>query len=192
MTLIRSSRVRIDTELLDALSTPASQQSYADDPRAFVRIDHSLRTYWHTLFDVCPGLLRLSGPDGQSIFRPFMAWAAEQGICFDWSYYLWVYIWLRQSEFRDRLDGDLRLSLMAAAAARWATFDRSTAAVLALGCKETQGLVCGFKSCALDASVTVEYLELEKTIASPDGLFGFFTLLRPEIDRFPGWYPIPK
>lgn len=192
MTLIRPSRVRIDSELLDALSAPGSQQNYEDDPRAFVRIDHSLRIYWHTLFDVCPGLLRLSGPDGQNIFRPFMAWAAEQGLSFNWSYYLWVYIWLRQSEFRDLLDGDLRLSLMAASAARWATFDRSKAAAVALGCVEMQGLVCGFKPCALDASVTVEYLELEKTIASPNELFGFFTLSGPEIDRFPGWYPIPK
>ena len=192
MTLIRSSRVRIDSELLDALSAPASQQNYADDSRAFVRIDHSLRTYWHTLFDVCPGLLRLSGPDGQRIFRPFMEWAAEHRLSLNWSYYLWVYIWLRQSEFRDRLDGDLRLSLMAAAAARWATFDRSKAATVALGCVEMQGLVCGFKSCALDASVAVEYLELEKTIAPPNGLFGFFALSGPEIDRFPGWYPIPK
>jgi uncharacterized repeat protein (TIGR04061 family) len=192
MTLVRSSRGRIDSELLDAMSSPASQQNYADDPRAFVRIDHSLRIYWHTLFDVCPGLLRLSGPDGLSVFHPFMAWAAEQRICFNWSYYLWAYIWLRQSEFRDLLDSDLRLSLMAASAARWATFDRSKAAAVALGCMEMQGLVCGFKPRAVDASMTVEYLELEKAITSPDELFGFFTLLGPEIDRFPGWRPIPK
>jgi|SoiMethySBSTD1v2_1073268.scaffolds.fasta_scaffold11327_2 uncharacterized repeat protein (TIGR04061 family) len=192
MPLIRPSRIRIDSELLDALSAPASQQNYADDVRAFVRIDHSIRTYWHTLFDVCPGLLRLSGPDGQSVFRPFMAWAAEQRLSFGWSYYLWVYIWLRQSEFRGLLDSDLRLSLMAASAARWATFDRSKAAAIAIGCMEVQGLVCGFKPCALDASMTVEYQELEKAIASPDGQFGFFTSSGPEIDRFPGWYAIPK
>jgi methanobactin biosynthesis cassette protein MbnC len=105
---------------------------------------------------------------------------------------LWVYIWLRQSKFRDLIDSDLRLSLMAASAARWATLDRSKAAAVALGCMETRGLVCGFKPRALDASMKVEYMELEKTVASPDGLFGFFTLLGPEIDRFHGWYPIPK
>jgi uncharacterized repeat protein (TIGR04061 family) len=192
MTLVRSSRVRIDSELLDALSAPASQQNYADDPRAFVRIDHSLRTYWHTLFDVCPGLLRLSGPDGQSVFRPFMAWAAEQRLSLNWSYYLWVYIWLRQSEFRDLLDSDLRLSLMAASAARWATFDRSKAAAVALGCIEMQGLVCASKPCALEASMTVEYMELEAPLPSPNGQFGFFTLLGPKVDRFPGWRSIPK
>jgi methanobactin biosynthesis cassette protein MbnC len=121
-----------------------------------------------------------------------MAWAAEQRICFNWSYYLWVYIWLRQSEFRDLLDSDLRLSLMAASAARWATFDRSKAAAVALGCMEMQGLVCASKPCALDASMTVEYIGLNAPLPSPDGMFGFFTLLGPEVDRFPGWRSIPK
>jgi uncharacterized protein len=184
--------VRTDRELADALTAPASQQNYADDPRAFVRIDHSLRLYWHTLFDICPELLRLSGPDGLSIFRPFMAWAAEQHLTFDWSYYLWVYAWLRQSEFRDLLDDELRTSLMAASAARWATFDRSMPGVIALGCVEMQGLVCGCKPRTYDAGRTVEYLDLEESLPLPDGLFGFFTLLGHEIDRFPGWSPIPR
>ena len=184
--------VRTDRELADALTTPASQRNYADDPRAFVRIDHSIRIYWHTLFDICPELLRLSGPDGFSIFHPFMAWAAEQRICFNWSYYLWVYIWLRQSEFRDLLDSDMRMSLIAASAARWATFDRSKYGLIAIGCSEMQDLVCAWKPRASDSSRAVECLDLEESLPPPEGIFGFFTLSGPDIDWFPGWSAIPK
>jgi methanobactin biosynthesis cassette protein MbnC len=121
-----------------------------------------------------------------------MAWAAEQRLTFDWSYYLWVYTWLRQSEFRDLLDSELRLSLMAASAARWATFDRSRPGVVALGCVEMQGLVCGYKPRTYDTGRTVEILDLEESLPTPNGLFGFFTLSGPDIDHFPGWSPIPK
>jgi len=76
----------IDSELLDALMVPARQADYPRDSRAFVRIDTSLRVYWHVLFDICPELLELSGPDGLSIFRPFMAWADARQLSMNWTF----------------------------------------------------------------------------------------------------------
>ena len=97
---------RTDRDLYPALMSPELNAKYPTDHKAFVRIDTSLRMYWHTLFDICPELLELSGLDGMSIFRPFMAWAGEKKLAFDWSYYLWVYAWLRQSPFKERLLAD--------------------------------------------------------------------------------------
>ena len=79
---------RTDRDLYPALMSPELNAKYPTDHKAFVRIDVSLRMYWHTLFDICPELLELSGLDGMSIFRPFMAWAGEKKLAFDWSYYL--------------------------------------------------------------------------------------------------------
>lgn len=183
---------KIDRDLMAALMVPARQKEFAGDPRAFVRVDHSLRAYWHTLFDVCPDLLKLTGPDGQAIFRPFMAWAAEQHLSFGWTFYLWVYVWLRDSEFRDRLDHELVMSLIAASAARWAMLDRSESGGVVLGCLDLPGLVCGWKPRTLDTGRRVEYLELEEALPAPSQAVGFFTTPGAEIEIFKGWYPIPR
>lgn len=184
---------RLDADLLDALTVPARQGNYPRDSRAFVRIDTSLRIYWHTLFDICPGLLDLSGPDGLAIFRPFMAWAADRGLSLNWTYYLWVDVWLRTSDFRDRVNSDLRLELMGASAARWAVGDRSENGGIVLGCADLPDLVCGWKARSVDAGRRVERLELEEPLPAPDGPFGFFTVRGDDLDDgFPGWTLIPR
>ncbi|WP_211327666.1 methanobactin biosynthesis protein MbnC [Solilutibacter pythonis] len=183
----------IDTDLLDALTVPARQGNYPRESRAFVRIDTSLRVYWHTLFDICPGLLELSGPDGLSIFRPFMAWANEQKLSLNWTYYLWVDIWLRQSPFRDQVTPGLRYALMGASAARWATGDRSEFQGIALGGADVPDLVCGWKTASLDGGREIERIELEEALPAPGTPFGHFLLpARSLDDGFPGWQALPR
>lgn len=183
----------IDADLLDALTVPARQGDYPRESRAFVRIDTSLRIYWHTLFDICPGLLDLSGPDGLAVFRPFMAWAAEERLSLNWAFYLWVDVWLQRSPFRDRVDRDLRLSLIGASAARWATGDRSEAGGIVLSGPAATDLVCGWKTRSMEAGRQVEHLELEEPLPTAPEPFGFFTVPGAALDcDFPGWTPIPR
>jgi uncharacterized repeat protein (TIGR04061 family) len=182
----------LDRDLYDALTVPARQSDYPSDSRAFVRIDTSLRIYWHTLFDICPQLLQLAPPDGRSIFLPFMAWAAERNLSFDWSYYLLVYQWLQQSEFRDRLSEELLLNLVGASAARWAVLDRSSESGIVVGSASCPKLVVAWKCHRVDGGREVELLELEEPLPTPDEEFGFFTLPGFEIGAFLGWRPIPR
>ncbi|MDY0071291.1 MAG: methanobactin biosynthesis cassette protein MbnC [Thauera sp.] len=183
----------IDADLLGALTVPARQGDYARDSREFVRIDTSLRVYWHTLFDICPDLLELSGPDGLAIFRPFMSWADEQKLSLNWTYYLWVDIWLQQSAFRDQIEVELRYALMGASAARWATGDRSEAHGIVLGAADLPNLVCGWKTVTLEGGREIEQIELEAPLPTPDGSHGYFLVPSRSLDDgFPGWLPIPR
>lgn len=191
MSLASPVRAEIDKDLFDALTVPSVHARYPRDSRAFVRIDTSLRIYWHTLFDTCPQLLELAPPDGLAIFRPFMTWAAEQNLSFDWSYFLWVYEWLRISEFRDRSSEELLLTLMGASAARWAVLDRSSECGVVLASPETSELVVGWKWRSVDGGREVELLELENPLPPAKG-FAFFTLSAFEFGNFPGWRPVPR
>lgn len=182
----------VEADLLDVLMVPARQGDFPRDSRAFVRIDTSLRVYWHTLFDICPELLALSGPDGLAIFRPFMAWAAERGLSMNWTYYLWLYQWLLESEFENRVTPELALSLTGAAAARWATGDRTPDAGIAIGLAGRSELVVGWKCRSVDGGREIECLSLDEPLPAPEGLFGWFTMAGFELDHFPGWSPIPQ
>ncbi len=190
MTLL-SPNVRIDRELFDALTDPSRINDYPVDSRAYGRIDVSLRAYWHALFDSCPELLELSGPDGMSIFRPFMAFAREKELCFSWTYYLWVYEWLKQSEFRSRLTDENRVSLMGASAARWAIRDRGPDCGLIIGRGGAPTLVVGWKCHTVHTGRQVELIEPEEPLPAPKETFGYFTVSDFDIDLFPGWRSIP-
>lgn len=188
----QTSPARTDRELYDVLASPKAILDYPQDSLAYGRIDVSLRAYWHSIFDICPELLDLSGPDGMAIFTPFMEWARERGIRFTWSYYLWLYRWLQRSAFSDRLTDELLLSLMGASAARWAIRDRSPASGLVIGCAATPNLVVGWKCNSLDAGRQVELIEPEEPIPVGEEFFGFFTTSEPEISTFPGWRGLPS
>jgi len=191
MSMLRSVSAKIDSDLFDVLTVPARQADYPRDSLSFVRIDTSLRAYWHTLFDVCPQLLELAPPDGLAIFRPFMAWAAEQGLSLNWTYYLWVADWLRQSEFYDRLDDGLLLALMGASAARWAVVERDSDCGIVLGHTRLASLVVGWKCRRIDSGRVVECIDLEESLPDPGEPFGYFTVPTFELHEFPGWHPIP-
>lgn len=187
--------VRIDADLLEDFANPARQDAYPRNSRGYVRVDISIRAYWHTLFDQVPQLLELSGPDGRAIFLPFMEWARENGLSFNWTYYLWVYEWLLQSEFRDRLGTDLLLKMMSAAAGRWIGIDRDTdRCAIVLGSRLLDdAVVVGWKLNSLSTTVIpVERIEFEDPLPSPTGLFGCFFTPGFELENFPGWQPIPR
>ncbi|GGB46851.1 hypothetical protein GCM10011505_29960 [Tistrella bauzanensis] len=193
----------IDTDLLDHLTVPARHHELGEGSRAWVRVDTSLRIYWHTLFDICPGLLMLDAPDGRpsdgmSIFRPFMAFAAERALSFDWSYYLWVDVWLSASPFRDRMTMDLRLTLMGAAAARWAITDRGPDVGIVLAARDPYGadplalpLVAGWKPASMETGREIETLDLDEPLPAPATPFGWFTTRGRDLDSFPGWADLP-
>ena len=194
MSSLSPAPVRIDAELYEDLANPARQNSYPEDLRGYVRIDISLRSYWHTLFDTCPQLLELSGPDGRAIFIPFMAWAREQKLSLDWTYFLWVYQWLLQSEFRDRLDEHVLLPIMTASATRWMMLDRDMdSCAIVLGSASLNGAIIGSKYNSIYSGLEqIELVEFDSPLPAPDNQFGYFVMPGFEFDHFPGWRPIPR
>ena len=119
--LSKSSRLRTQGELL--LPFP----DYPGNARSFVHLDTRLLPYWHTLFDVCPGLLKLDPPDGLNIFRGFMTWAYRNHPPLNWTYYLSVCRWLLGSKYQARINEEHIEAFMSAAAARWVNSDDSQA-----------------------------------------------------------------
>ncbi|KAF2988752.1 methanobactin biosynthesis cassette protein MbnC [Methylocystis sp. MJC1] len=194
MTCLSPAPARLDADLLDDFANPERQSAYPRESRAYVRVDISIRAYWHALFDQVPELLELSGPDGRAIFLPFMEWARAKGVTFNWAFYLWVYGWLMQSGFRDRLGRDLLLRMMSAAAGRWIGVDRDTdRCALVIGSPMLEGaVVVGWKLKSLQTTVIpVERLDLEEPLSSPAGHFGCFYAPSFDLDYFPGWKSIP-
>lgn len=192
MHLAPPSERRIDKELFDWLTDLRPQTTIPRESRAFVRIDASHRAYWHALFDICPQLLKIGSPDGLAILRPFMTWAEAQELTFDWSFYLWVYQWLRQSEFQDRVDDDLLITMMGASAARWGNFDRSPVCGIVLASSEIDQLVIAWKCRTASGRREVEIIDLEEPLPSLGESFGYFTAPNFELPPFPGWRSIPR
>ncbi len=182
----------IDSDLLDALMVPSRQGDYPRDSRAFVRIDCSLRVYWHSLFDICPEVLALTSPDGLAIYRPFMAWADARQLSLDWTYYLWVYQWLLESEFSGQVTREIVRSLTAASAARWAVGNRGASGGIVIGCTDFPELVAAWKCHSVNGGREIELLELDEPLPMPQGKFGYFEVPRFELDTFPGWSEIPR
>lgn len=194
MAPLSAAPVRIDAELYEDLANPARQNRYPRESRGYVRIDISLRTYWHALFDTCPQLLDLSGPDGRAIYIPFMAWAREKELSFNWTYFLWVYQWLAQSDFRDRLDENILLPMMTASATRWMMMDRDPAScAIVIACRSLNGAVIGRKYDTIYAGLEqIEHVEFESPLPAPESQFGYFITPTSEFDYFSGWRPIPR
>jgi uncharacterized repeat protein (TIGR04061 family) len=190
-TAISPSSTEKDYDLFPAFTRPHMLQALPKDSKAFVRVDVSLRAYWHTIFDICPLLLDLAEQDDMAIFRPFMDYVEEKNLSLDWSFYLWIYDMLKQSRFRDRLGDELLLQLMGAAAARWAVLNRGRNCGLVVGCRDISTIVASWKCHQLEAGRQVEQLEVEG-LPAPDGLFGCFYLPGFELDVFPGWEDIPR
>ena len=124
-----SRRLRVEPTLPD----------YPSNSRCFVRLDARLLPYWHTLFDICPALLKLDPPEGLNLFRSFMTWAYRNQPPLDWTYHLSVCRWLLGSPYWAQIDDEPIEAFMAAAAARWVNTDQSAA----------QGLVIAWEGSAL-------------------------------------------
>ncbi|AZE95019.1 hypothetical protein C4J96_2903 [Pseudomonas orientalis] len=125
---------------------------YPSNARCFVHLDARLLPHWHSVFDVCPTLLKLDPPEGLNLFRSFMTWAYRNQIPQDWTYYLNVGRWLLASPYRARIDAEPIEAFMTAAAARWVSTDQSLSRGIALAWRDSR--VCDWKGAAL---TTVEH-----------------------------------
>ena len=105
---------------------------YPSNSRNFVHLDARLLPYWHTLFDICPALLKLDPPEGLNLFRSFMTWAYRNQPPQDWTYHLNACRWLLGSVYRPQIDDEPIEAFMAAAAAQWIDSDGSRAEGIAL------------------------------------------------------------
>ncbi len=153
---------------------------YPSNARCFVHLDARLLPHWHTLFDICPALLKLDPPEGLNLFRSFMTWAYRNQPPLDWTYHLNVCRWLLGSSYRTQIDDELIEAFMAAAAARWIITDDSQA----------QGVVLAWQGSSVfdwkgAASKTAE----QQVLPPPAWDIAWCPLgARGE---FSGWLPVP-
>jgi len=117
-----SRRLRLEPALPD----------YPSNSRCFVHLDARLLPHWHTLFDICPALLKLDPPEGLNLFRSFMTWAYRHRPPLDWTYHVNVCRWLLGSPYRTQIDDEPIEAFMAAAAACWINADTSQASGVVL------------------------------------------------------------
>lgn len=181
-----------DTALLDDLLNPDARSRYPQGTRPQVRVDMSIRIYWHALFDICPSLMALHDVDGADFFESFMAWSAQQGLSMDWHWYLWVWRFLAESSWQDQVQAGMKEELMAAAVARWALIDRSGAYGVVLGCDDTDDWLVAWKPQSLEHGRVVERITLEGAAPRPPQDLGWFTCDAPELSHFPGWQALPR
>jgi uncharacterized repeat protein (TIGR04061 family) len=182
----------VDNDLLDALLQPDLQAAYPRDSRAFVRIDTSLRVYWHTIFDACPDLLRLADADGLAIYRPFMAWANARQLSMNWAIHLWLHEWLTASPFKGDITSAVTETLMSAAAARWAISDRSEQCGIVITAIGVPTYIACWKCHRVDQGRQVERIELDAPLPLPTIRLAYFPVLTFELDRFDRWHAIPQ
>ncbi|NQC81995.1 putative natural product biosynthesis protein, partial [Pseudomonas aeruginosa] len=89
------------------------------------QLNKRLSSAWHHLYDLCPELLKIDPPDGLTILRGFLQWAAEQKAAWNWAMHLRLYCWLLQSPFGAKVTDEHLEVLMDASAARWTVDDTS-------------------------------------------------------------------
>lgn len=152
---------------------------YPSNSRCFVHLDARLLPYWHTLFDICPALLKLDPPEGLNLFRSFMTWAYRNQVAQDWTYHLNVCRWLLASPYRSQIDEEPIEAFMAAAAARWINADESQAQGVVLAWQDSR--VFDWKGGALAG---VEH----QVMPDPADDFAWCPLAK---NGFSGWLPVP-
>lgn len=107
---------------------------YPSNARSFIALDAKLLPYWHLLYDLCPGLLKLDPPEGLNLFRSFMTWAYRNQPAQGWTFHISVCRWLLASDYAPRVTAAQVESLLSAAAARWVIRDTSLAQGILLAC----------------------------------------------------------
>lgn len=183
------------SNLFDTQARPArgsdSRLPFPDYPcnaRSFVHLDARLLPYWHTLFDVCPGLLKLDPPEGLELFRRFMTWAYRHHPALDWTYYISVCRWLLGSPYKERVTAAHIEALLAAAAALWVAADMSQARGLALAWQPMTDVVVEWKAGMQPA---VFSLDEGDRLPSPPWEFSWSPLTGRGPESFRRWLPVP-
>ncbi|MBX8486846.1 putative natural product biosynthesis protein [Pseudomonas cichorii] len=189
------SRALTASSLLDATARLArsgdSRLPFPDYPcnaRSFVNLDARLLPYWHALFDVCPGLLKLDPPEGLELFRRFMTWAYRHHPALDWTYYISVCRWLLVSPYKARVTVDHIEAFMGAAAALWVATDVSQARGLLLAWQPAASIVVEWKSGMPVATFTREE---EEGLPIPPWEFSWSPLSGKVQNTFRRWLPVP-
>lgn len=153
---------------------------YPSNSRCFVHLDARLLPHWHTLFDICPALLKLDPPEGLNLFRSFMTWAYNHQPPLDWTYHLNVCRWLLSSPYRSQINEEPIEAFMAAAAARWVNTDDSQA----------QGVVLAWQgSTVFDWKGTALTGAEHQGLPAADWDFAWCPL--GTRGAFSGWLPVP-
>ncbi|KRP70813.1 MULTISPECIES: putative natural product biosynthesis protein [Pseudomonas] len=153
---------------------------YPSNARCFVHLDARLLPHWHTLFDICPALLKLDPPEGLNLFRSFMTWAYRHRPPLDWTYHLNVCRWLLGSTYRAQIDDEPIEAFMAAAAACWVTTDQSQA----------QGVVLAWQDVRVFDWKGAPLADIERQVLpAPAGDFAWCPLTCQA--GFSGWQALP-
>ncbi|MGB3123464.1 MAG: putative natural product biosynthesis protein [Pseudomonas sp.] len=153
---------------------------YPSNSRCFVHLDARLLPYWHTLFDICPALLKLDPPEGLNLFRSFMIWAYHHQPPLDWTYHLNVCRWLLASPYQTQIDAEPIEAFMAAAAACWIHTDDSQARGVVLAWQGSR--VFDWKDAAVAGA---EHQRL------PAAAWDFAWSPLTRHGGFSGWLPVP-
>ncbi|NVZ23852.1 putative natural product biosynthesis protein [Pseudomonas costantinii] len=153
---------------------------YPSNSRCFVHLDARLLPHWHTLFDICPALLKLDPPEGLNLFRSFMTWAYRNQPPLDWTYHLNVCRWLLASPYRTQIDDEPIEAFMAAAAACWINTDDSQALGVVLAWQGST--VFDWKGVRLSAA---------EHQALPTSPWDFAWCPLGAQGEFSGWLPVP-
>ncbi|AUZ46787.1 putative natural product biosynthesis protein [Pseudomonas orientalis] len=153
---------------------------YPSNARCFVHLDARLLPHWHTVFDVCPALLKLDPPEGLNLFRSFMTWAYRHQLPLDWTYHLNLCRWLLSSPYRAQVDADFIDAFMTAAAARWILTDDSQAL----------GIVLSWRGGNLFDWKVDKPSAAERQVL-PVSTWDFAWCALSERGAFSGWLPVP-
>ena len=162
------------------LRAEPARPDYPSNARCFVRLDARLLPYWHSVFDICPALLKLDPPEGLNLFRSFMTWAYRNRPPQDWTYHLNICRWLLGSVYATQIDDEPIDAFMAAAAARWVNTDDSPAQGVVLAWRGAT--VFDWKGPALSAAE-------HPALPAPQGDFAWCALSAQ--GEFGGWLPVP-
>ena len=162
------------------LHAESASPEYPSNCRSFVHLDARLLPYWHTLFDICPALLKLDPPEGLNLFRSFMTWAYRHRPPRDWTYHLNVCRWLLGSAYRSQIDAEPIEAFMAAAAARWVDTDDTPA----------QGVVLAWQGSTVFDWKRAALAGAEQQ-ALPGTQWDFAWCPLSARGGFSGWLPVP-
>ncbi|MBH9355046.1 putative natural product biosynthesis protein [Pseudomonas aeruginosa] len=172
------------TGLVVAPSLPPKNSTLRPD-----QLNKRLSSAWHHLYDLCPELLKIDPPDGLTILRGFLQWAAEQKAAWNWAMHLRLYCWLLQSPFGAKVTDEHLEVLMDASAARWTVDDTSANRGILLASQGGAHITQDWKAPQAGAGTRVPLERLD--LPAPNWTFADCAVPDPRLREFPGWKPLP-
>lgn len=118
---------------LDCFLLPERCRALPEGSRERLMASKCLQQFWHQIFDPCPLLLAAHGPNGLSLFEPFMAWADEVDLGMNWTMHLHLLAFITRRGDAEPLPRATVIEVLAATASRWARTDMTTDLGVLLG-----------------------------------------------------------